>query len=414
VLVKASAGPPPKQQAKQLSEAELEVRAKDRQYQADLNRAASFTGGSILLLHRRNENVSSEELGKRINREIERLEAGQEQKIELPPFLDGSSVLDAPDEPEPAQLIEGILHQGLKAELAGASKSMKSWLALSIAVCIATATPWLGPFKTTQARVLYLNLEVPRWHFHKRLRQITEALGVKLDPEMFMFWNLRGHDLSRDNIWNAATQRIMAAGSIGLILADPLYKLFNELRAENETTGTTAIMRRFDLLAEQTGASPLFTHHFTKGSPATKEAMDRFAGSSVLIRDPDVYLCMTRHEQEDAFTMEFTLRCLPPIKPFVVRWQCPLFELDSELDPELLRQAPGKAGRKPTYSVDQLVACLSDSDELPEPEFEKRVRGATKMAHSTFLEYRDRAEAQKLIFQSKLSGSWQRYPNDNK
>src|SRR5262249_19371317 len=49
-----------------------------------------------------------------------------ERRIELPPFIDANAMLAAPAEPEPPLLVHGILHQGLKAMLAGASKSMKS------------------------------------------------------------------------------------------------------------------------------------------------------------------------------------------------------------------------------------------------------------------------------------------------
>jgi hypothetical protein len=280
---------------------------------------------------------------------------------------------------------------------------MKSWLALQIAVCIATETPWLERFATTKARVIYLNLEVPRWNFHKRVRQIAEAMGVKFDPDMFLLWNLRVYDLSRDDLWQAATERIIAAGSIGLIIPDPLYKLFNEVRGENESAAATAIMKRFEVLAEQTGASPLFTHHFTKGSPVGKESVDRFSGSSILIRDPDVYLCMTRHQEQDAFTIEPTLLCLPPIDPFAIRWQPPIFTLANDLNPEELRQVPGnKSGRKATYSVDQLVACLGDNDQLSEAEFEDRVCRATGMSHGTFINYQKTAATKKLIFKEQV------------
>jgi hypothetical protein len=342
-------------------------------------------------------------------------EIEKEEKLRLPPFADASVMLEAAPESEPPQLIQGILHQGLKAELAGASKSMKSWLALQIAVCVATGTLWLERFATTKARVIYLNLEVPRWNFHKRVRQIAEAMGIKFDPDMFLLWNLRGYDLSRDDVWQAATERIIAAGPIGLIIPDPLYKLFNELRSENESAAATVIMKRFDVLAEQTGASPLFTHHFTKGSPIGKESVDRFSGSSILIRDPDVYLCMTRHQEQDAFTIEPTLRCLSPVEPFAIRWEHPIFKLAKDLNPEELRQAPGnKSGRKATYSVDQLVACLGDDENLSEAEFEDKVRQKTGMAHSTFIGYQQTAAAMKLIFKSPIDDTWQRYPNTEK
>jgi hypothetical protein len=50
-------------------------------------------------------------------------EIQKEEKLRLPPFADASTILEAPPEPEPPQLIEGILHQGVKASwLAQASR----------------------------------------------------------------------------------------------------------------------------------------------------------------------------------------------------------------------------------------------------------------------------------------------------
>jgi hypothetical protein len=335
-------------------------------------------------------------------------------RIELPPFTDASAILAAPPEPEPPQLIHGILHQGLKGVLAGASKSMKSWLLLNISVCVATGTKWLERFPTTQSRLLYLNLEVPGWHFNKRLRLVAEALGLKLEPDMFTVWNLRGHDLGYDATWKQAQERISEAGRYGFIPIDPHYKLFNEFRGESETTGMSAVMKRFDALAEATGASPFTAHHFAKGNAASKEALDRFSGSGILARDTDVYLCMTPHEVKDAFVIECVLRCLPPIEPFVIRWKYPLFTIDTQLDPEGLRPAPGKAGRKAKYSVDQFVNCMEEDRRYTDAELEARICDETGMVHSTFLDYRKRAAAQKNIFKSSLDGTWQRYPTHQK
>jgi Asp-tRNA(Asn)/Glu-tRNA(Gln) amidotransferase A subunit family amidase len=41
--------------------------------------------------------------------------------------------------------------------------------------------------------------------------------------------------------------------------------------------------------------------------------MDRISGSGVFARDPDSVLIMTKHEQEDTYTVEATLRNLKPI-----------------------------------------------------------------------------------------------------
>jgi len=58
-------------------------------------------------------------------------------------------------------------------------------------------------------------------------------------------------------------------------------------------------------LAEKTGAATSFNHHYAKGSPNSKDPIDRFSGSGVLVRDPDVYIAMTPHSEENAFALEF-------------------------------------------------------------------------------------------------------------
>jgi hypothetical protein len=40
----------------------------------------------------------------------------------------------------------------------------------------------------------------------------------------------------------------------------------------------------------------------------------------------------TKHEEEGAFVVEKILRNLPPVKPFVVEWQYPLFVREGSLD----------------------------------------------------------------------------------
>jgi hypothetical protein len=322
---------------------------------------------------------------------------------QLPPVDDGDAIMQS-NPVEPPILIEGILHKSLKMQLAGTSKAMKSWLVLHIAVCVATGTTWLGR-KVNQARVFFLNLEVPKWHFDERLRVIVNALGVKLEKGMFNAWSLRGYDLADDNVWDAVEQRIVREGNTGLVVADPLYKLFNEKRGENETGATTAIMRRFDLLAERSGASPFFTHHYAKGSPVGKEAIDRFSGSGVLARDPDAYIAMTRHEHDDAFALDFSLRCLPPIDPFVIRWDYPLFKLDPALDPKDLHK-PAARGKKAIYSVQDLVDVLGRND-LSTTEFKERCDIEVGMKSTVFYELLKKAKDQGLIHKSKVDDKWE-------
>ena len=85
--------------------------------------------------------------------------------------------------------------------------------------------------------------------------------------------------------------------------------------------------------------------------------MDRISGSGVLARDPDSIITMTRHEKDDAFAVEMTLRNFPPQEPFVVRREHPLMIVDRKLDPGRLKQA---VGRKEEVSADDVLSLLGD------------------------------------------------------
>ena len=53
--------------------------------------------------------------------------------------------------------------------------------------------------------------------------------------------------------------------------------------------------------------------------------------------DPDSLLNFTRHQEEDCYSVEATLRNFPPMTPFAVRWQFPLFVRNASLDPGELK-----------------------------------------------------------------------------
>src|SRR5205085_6600528 len=86
-------------------------------------------------------------------------------------------------------------------------------------------------------------------------------------------------------------------------------------------------------------------------------SIDRISGSGVFARDPDSILIFTRHEEENAFTVDATLRNLAPIDPFVVRWDFPLMRPDAALDPTKLKQPKG---RTKTHDDDEVFELLGN------------------------------------------------------
>jgi hypothetical protein len=125
-------------------------------------------------------------------------------------------------------------------------------------------------------------------------------------------------------------------GRYGLIILDPIYKGLGK-RDENKAGDIASLCNEIEQLAVQSGAAVVFGAHYSKGNQASKEAIDRIGGSGVFARDPDVILTMTPHEDKDAYVVDLTLRALPQVDPFVVRWQGVQFHRDNTADPERLR-----------------------------------------------------------------------------
>jgi RecA-family ATPase len=264
----------------------------------------------------------------------------------LPPMVSARDLCANPP-PTPPEIIEGILHQGGKMVLGGESKSFKTWILLHLSICIPTGREWLG-FPTTQSRVLYVNFELPEFAIQKRIREICDAMHIEV-PENLMLWNLRGHANSAETILSDISGEAKAGG-FSLIVIDPLYKLLG-VRDENSSRDMTNLMNSVERLTVETEAAVAFGSHYSKGNQAAKESMDRISGSGVFARDPDNIITMTQHAQKCCFTVEMTLRNLPPHEPFVVRREHPLMVADGKLDPAKLKKQAASQTTSPKTST---------------------------------------------------------------
>ena len=255
---------------------------------------------------------------------------------DLPPILPGHAFMGQP-EPEPPQLIEGVLHQGAKMVLGGPSKARKSWSLIDLMLSVAAGEPWWG-FPTRRGRALYLNFELPAFALQYRITQIAAAKGIT-DFTGFDIWNLRGHATDFSALIPKILGRIRDTG-YSLVLIDPIYKGLGS-RNENDAGDIASLLNEVEQLAVKSGAAAVFGAHFSKGNQAGKESIDRIGGSGVFARDPDVILTMTPHEEAEAHVIDLTLRALPPVPPFVVRWNESLFVTDREADPARLKAVQG-------------------------------------------------------------------------
>jgi AAA domain len=272
----------------------------------------------------------------------------------LPELIDAAAFIGETIQP-PAELIGGILHKGSKLAFGGSSKSFKTWCLLDLAISVATGTDWLGRV-TAQGKVLFLNFEIQPHAWQRRIAAVARAKGVELKSGQIILWNLRGHGADFRQIIPLIIQRCRTE-NFALIVLDPIYKLYGGTD-ENAAGDVAELLNSLECLATETGAAIAFGAHFAKGNASAKEAIDRISGSGVFARDPDSLLIFTKHETDDAFSVEPILRNFAPVEPFAVRWQFPLMQLADDLDPSKLKQV---AGRKKEYNPKKLLAAIADS-----------------------------------------------------
>ena len=245
-----------------------------------------------------------------------------------------------PDDPD---LIEGILSLGSKMIVSAPSKADKSWFAINVAESVATGANILGR-KTLRGRVLYVNMEVKRSKFMKRLRAVAEFRGFNLREvgANLDVMHMRGFYKGAGEFERVVTNevdRMLAErpGGYVLIVIDPLYKLNFD---ENKAQEVGKVCEAMDHFAERYGASVLQVHHHSKGNKGDRSPIDRASGSGVLARDPDCILDAIEIFPPDpddmpgegfrAFIFDWSLRDFPPTPPQRVIYKWPLHMLDTE------------------------------------------------------------------------------------
>jgi hypothetical protein len=316
------------------------------------------------------------------------------------PAFENAAALCESQVPIPPEIVGGVLHQGSKLALGGSSKSYKTWLLIDLAVSVCHGLKWLG-FPTTKGNVLYINLEIQRPFFRRRLRHVCARRSCPV-PENLQIWNLRGESLSIRAI-QAKLSEWTNKGDFSLLIIDPIYKTYAG-RDENATGQITEVVNVLEAIARSLDVAIAWAAHFSKGNQSDKEAIDRISGSGVWGRDPDSILTFTKHEEENSFVVQLTLRDFPQLEDFVVRFEDNLLVRDTKLDPARFKKPRG--GRPSLYSPNDLAEVLGQ-DELSTKEFAERAETETGMKRDTFFRIKKIAEQKKLIAYDGITQKWQ-------
>ena len=310
--------------------------------------------------------------------EFEDFAGEQAALISWPEPIAASALCEAPPATPPA-LIEGILYRGGTMMISGPSKSRKTYTMLDAGISISSGEQWLG-FGTDRTPVLYLNLELQDFDAQRRIASICSARGIR-PPDDLHLWNLRGRRVTLAELRSRLPAKIAETGA-GFVAIDPHYKVSAVSGfEENSNDGQGDLLMSLEEIVTPSGAALALSHHFAKGDPSAKNAIDRASGGGVMARWGDVMMTFTPHAEEGAMSVEMALRNFAPVAPFVVRWNHPRWARDGQLDPAKLKRS---AGRTETNTADKAMESLGDG-LLGWSEWLK----ASGMAETTFRRKKD-------------------------
>lgn len=245
------------------------------------------------------------------------------------------------DDPD---LLANRLVLGGKMIISGPTKADKSWLAINIAESIAVGEKVLG-IDTLKGRVFYVNMELKRTKFLKRLKAVANARGFNLDEVnknldvIHMRGFYKGPGAFKDVVSRELDRMLRENGEKYVaIVIDPIYKINF---SENDAQEVGRVCEAIDHFCEKYDLSVIEVHHHSKGNKADRAAIDRSSGSGVLSRDPDCILdCLEVFpsdpesnplgEKVRAFIFEWSFRDHPPIEPQRVIYKWPLHMLDAD------------------------------------------------------------------------------------
>lgn len=186
-------------------------------------------------------------------------------------------------------LVENLWSAGGVGVVGGAPKSCKTWLALDLAVSVASATPALGSFNVPQAGpVLLYAAEDSAESVQQRLFGIASARGLalrSLDIGIILTPELR-LDTERDRL---RLRKTLDGRYPRLLILDPLVRLHRS--DENSAAEMSSLLGELRALQREYELAILLVHHLRKNAPRAPDGQAlRGSGDLHAWGDSNLYL----------------------------------------------------------------------------------------------------------------------------
>ena len=213
-----------------------------------------------------------------------------------------AGALEMPSTSSPLWLIENLWSARAVGIIGGAPKSLKTWLALEMAVALASGSPCLGTFAVpSPGKVLLYAAEDSAAALRVRLESLAHHHGFELallDIRVITTDSLRlDHSIDQQRL----DATLMLHRPVLLIL-DPLVRL--HAIDENAAGEIAALLGYLRVLQRKTGVAIALVHHARKNVSASGGAGYSLRGSSDLYAWVDSFLYLRRHHGQLTLSAE--------------------------------------------------------------------------------------------------------------
>lgn len=200
-----------------------------------------------------------------------------------------ASDLQSKEFPELRYAVDGYIAEGVTL-LVGKPKIGKSWMALDLAVAVATGELALGNIKCTQGSVLYCALEDNQRRLQRRMRELFGDTG-KWPPDLHIALEAKrlNEGLIEDlDVW-------ISAYKPALVIIDTFAKVRPVSGRDSGYEADYAALSPLQELAGERGVAILIVHHLRK-MPGD-DPFDMVSGSTGLTGAVDAALILQRGQQ---------------------------------------------------------------------------------------------------------------------
>lgn len=225
----------------------------------------------------------------------------------------------ATESTDPTWMIEGLWSDRSHGIVAGDPKTRKSYLALDIALSVATGTKCLGHFPVHRAEsVAIIQEEISDNEMRKRLRWMAVSKGLgdveKVGKDRWFITfpdsvpiylrNRKAFDLSKEGVIEELAEELHAC-EIKLVILDPLQLMLGNAD-ENSASSLRPILQKLLIMKEATECGVMIVHHNSKPSMTNarvggqrmlgSQALHGWVESALYLSKPSAYVTKVERE----------------------------------------------------------------------------------------------------------------------